>query len=46
MAFYCAPRNRGFDGLTPGPGEKLGTPLRSAGGEFKLNLAQFKFTSS
>ena len=24
MAFYCASRNRGFDGLTPGPGEKLG----------------------
>ena len=33
MAFYCASQDRGFDGLTLGPGEKLGTPLRSAGGE-------------
>ena len=43
MPFYCASPNRGFDGLTPGPGEKLGTPLRSAGGELSLNEAKLGF---
>ena len=34
MVYYRAPRIGGVDGLTLTPGEKLGTPLRSAGGEY------------